>query len=92
MTGIILSVVLAFQLASPLDSYEAAKAKDLEYRQNILRTAHVEFVLKFNRYLEKYHRGELAVKELKEATEAWKKLEKTEGFYNGKSNPKHTPE
>lgn len=84
----ILSIVLAFQLASPLDDYQKSKEKDKQYRIQILQTAHREFILKFNLYLEKYNRGELAIKELKEATEAWKRLEKTEGFYNGKSDSK----
>lgn len=88
MTEIILSAVLAFQLASPSDSYEAAKAKDQKYRETILRLAHEDFVLKFNRYLEKYHNGALAYKELKDAIDAWKRLEKTEGFIKEKDNKK----
>lgn len=87
-TIVILS--LFFQTPTKYEDYDKNKQREQQYLSDILKNAHTEFILKFNRYLEKYGRGELAIKELREAIKSWEKLKNTEGFIkekDGKSNP-----
>ena len=56
--------------------FRLAQQRDAKYRAAVLSEDHSDFVRKFNAYLVKYHRGELATKEIRDCVRAWEKLRK----------------
>jgi len=59
---------------------KAAKDNDRKYAEALLKQRHLDFIHAFNLYLDGYRRGIVNVKNLQEATAAFRKLEQTEGF------------
>jgi len=57
-----------------------AQEYSAKYQEQLLRQRHLDFIHAFNLYLDGYRRGVVNVQNLRDATKAFDRLRKTEGF------------